>query len=533
MSLPDPERLPPLEILTGYEAVELFVDRARAVKPEFALSERNAPAIAEICWRLDGLPLAIELAAARVRLLGPEEMLERLRKGLALLAGGARDLPARQQTLRGAIAWSYDLLDEPLRAFFRRLGIFVGGWSFVAVDEICNPEGELGVDTFAALEALAENSLIRSVETDRGTTRFRMLQTIREFALESLVGDEMFSISRRHADFFLAFVEQRVDAFTKDRDAVEDTSLEHDNIRAVLRWAIDNADTDVALRLASCLWRFWMLNSHLAEGRRWLTDALALPGATERNSLRAKALMSLGSITYWQNDFEATRRHYLEGLEIFRDLGDRAALGEALYNVGFLHLIERDPQNARPYYEESRQIAEELGDEPGLARTAWALAMSALQERDWDEAAVRARETVDRFTALDDWFGISLGKFVFYQIARLTEDYREARRLMLETLEEGESRADEPSVHSVFESLAGLEAAQGRHVRALKLGGVAAAFKESYGGGAPPALIDIVDPRESAHGHLDEARISELWEEGRAMPLEEALALARKDPDAD
>jgi tetratricopeptide (TPR) repeat protein len=357
-----------------------------------------------------------------------------------------------------------------------------------------------------------------------------MLQTIREFALETLSDDEMALIKKRHAEYFLGFVEGRSGSFTTDDKAVGDTSLEHDNIRAVLRGAIDNSETGVALRMTAALWRFWMLQSHLAEGRQWLTEALAIRAATPVDSLRARALMALGSITYWQNDFEATRRHYLDGLEIFRELDDRSALGEALYNVGFLHLIERDPENARLYYEESRRIAEERSDAQGLANTAWGLGMCALQERDLETARIWARETVSRFTALDDWFGASLGDFVFYQVARMTGDFPEARRLMLEALEEAERRSDETSIYSALESISGIDATQGWHERALKLGGAASAFKDSYGGGAPPALMDTEDPRETARGHLDEARISELWRKGRAMPLEEAVALARKDP---
>jgi predicted ATPase/class 3 adenylate cyclase len=533
MALPDPEQLPPVEALSGYEAIELFVDRARAIVPNFDLTDGNARAIAEICWRLDGLPLAIELAAARIRLLGPEEMLQRLPKGLAFLAEGARDVPARQQTLRNAIAWSYDLLDEPLRAFFRRLGVFVGGWSFGFVDEVCDPDGELGIDALTALEGLIENNLVLSLETDRGTTRFRMLQTIREFALEVLDEEERASVRRRHAEFFLVFVEARSEALTRDPDALAETALEHDNVRAALRWAIDNSEAEMALRISSSLWRFWMLQSHLAEGRNWLTEVLALRGAAERRSLRGRALMALGSIAYWQNDFEATRGYYLEALEIFRGLDDRSGLAEALYNVGFVHLVERDPERARPYYDESHRIAQELNDERGLARVAWARAMCALQEENWEEARLRAQEALDRFGALDDWFGISLGRFVFYQAARLTGDLDEARRLMLESLDEAEIRTDTAALFSVIESLAALDSAAGLYERALALGGAADAFRKAYGGGAPPPLIELVDVRDAARRSLSDERIAEFWHRGSDMSLDEALALARTMPTGD
>jgi tetratricopeptide (TPR) repeat protein len=243
--------------------------------------------------------------------------------------------------------------------------------------------------------------------------------------------------------------------------------------------------------------------------------------------------MALGSIAYWQNDFEATRGYYLEALDIFRGLDDRAALAEALYNVGFVHLVERDPGRARPYYDESRRIAEELNDERGLANAAWAHAMCALQEEDWEEARLRAQDTLDRFTALDDWFGVALGRFVFYQVARLTGELGEARRLMLESLDDAEARADTAALFSVIESLAALDSAAGAHERALALAGAADAFKENYGGGAPPALIEAIDARDAARHSLSEERIAELWEHGRDLSLAEALALARTMPPGD
>jgi predicted ATPase/class 3 adenylate cyclase len=531
MTSPDPKMLPNLELLSRYEAVELFLQRARAVKPDFALSEASARSVAEICWRLDGLPLAIELAAARIRLLQPDDILKRLRRGLSLLAGGARDVPARQRTLRAAIAWSYDLLEDPVRALFRRLGVFVGGWTFEATEEVCNPAQELGIDTLDALESLVDNSLVRRVETDEGATRFRMLQTIREFSLEELTNEgEHIEISRRHAAFFRSFVAERAATITTSSDAASLMEIEHDNIRAVLGWAVENAEAELAMEVASALWRFWMLRSHLAEGRQWLTEILALPEASRVTGLRGKTLMALGSVTYWQNDFDATRRYYEEGLAVFRELGDRAGIAEALYNSAFVHLIEHHPAEARARYEEARRLTQELGDERGLANTAWGLAMTALQERNWDEASRLAQETRDRYEALGDWFGMSLARFVFYQVARFTGDYEEARHQLMEYLDEAMERDDVVSVFSILENLPPIEVLQGHHERALKLGGAAEAFREQYGGGSPPPLIELEDPRESLRGILSDDRIAQLWNEGRAMSLHDAIAYARKDP---
>ena len=530
MTLPDLKRLPPLEALSGYEAVSLFVQRARAVKPDFRLTEENAHAIAEICWRLDGLPLAIELAAARVRLLGVGDILTRLDKRLSLLTGGARDLPARQQTLRDAIAWSYNLLDEPLRAFFMRLAVFVGGWTLQAADEICNPDGELGVDTLDALGALTEGSLVRQVETESDQTRFRMLQTIREYGLELLESspgaDE---VKDRHARFFLDLAEEVSPRLTTaDAEAARALEMDHDNLRAVLRWALVRQEVEVALRLGTSLWRFWQLNSHLAEGRRWLSDILALPAAEQRTKLRAGALMALGSITYWQNDFEPTRAGYLEALEISRAIGDRPGTAEALYNTGFLSLLDRDPAGARPFYEESRALARELGDDHAAARAIWGLSMCALQERNLEAARALADEGLALFEALDDWFGISTVRFVYFQIARLTGNVDEAYRITRLTLEDVRLSDDFAAYSAVIEMLMAIESMRGRHESALRMGGAAEAMRTLYGGGSPPPLLDFANPRPAAAKALGPERSAELWDEGRAMSVGEALAAARK-----
>jgi predicted ATPase/class 3 adenylate cyclase len=533
MTLADPARLPSLDVLRQYEAVELFLQRSRSVKPDFQLTEDNAAAIAEICWRLDGLPLAIELAAARVRIFGPKEMLKRLDRALALLTGGARDLPARQRTLRDAIGWSYDLLDGPLRSFFRRLSGFAGGWTFEAADAVSNPGSELGMGTLDALDALTENSLVRLYEPIADRTRFRMLQTIREFGLELAERhDELEPLMERSAAFFLDLAEEAAPRLTEDPDSSRVLELDHDNFRNALRWSIEREDADTALRLGTALWRFWMLRSHLAEGRRWLAEALTLPSAAAATTVRARALMAVGSITYWQNDFAVTGEHYAQALDIFRSLEDRPGMAEGLYNLGFMHLIDRDPARARTCYEESRALAHDLGDDRGMANATWGLAMAALQERDLDSARRLGEETRRRFAALNDWFGLGLARFVFLQAARFCGDYAEAYRIVLEWLDDETLMDDVANVHSILEGVAAVESERGNHERALRLGGAAAAKQEEYGGGSPPPLVDVEDPRAAARDALPPERVEELWAEGRAMSFDEAIAFARKHPES-
>jgi predicted ATPase len=533
MTAPDPQRVSSPEALSGYEAVELFVQRAQAVKPDFDVAPDNAHSVAEICWRLEGLPLAIELAAARIRLLKPEDMVKRLDRRLSLLTGGARDLPARQQTLRGAIEWSYELLDEPMRAFFRRLGVFMGGFSLDAAAAVCNPDDELGVDTFEAVDTLVENSLIRHFEREEVDARFRMLETIREFAAEKLAeaGDDV-AVRGRHADFFRSLVVEGSPALTSSTETAYVFELEHGNLRAAVGWAIKKGDARTALEMGSAMWRFWMLRSHLAEGERLMVDILSMPGAASHDALRAKAVMALGSVKYWQNDFVATRRYYEEGLEILRELGDMPGIAEAVYNVAFTYLIDRDPAGARARFEESRRLAQELGDDRGLANTAWGLAMTAIRERDWEEAKRLGEETKARFTDLEDWFGISLAQFVFFQMARYQGDYDEAERLAGEYLDQTSATDDTVSAFTVVDMYVIVAMGRGDYERAVRLGGAAERLREIYGGGSPPPLVDVADPREEARGKVSDERIGELWAEGMAMSAEEAIAYARKEPEA-
>jgi len=273
LTLPDPGRLPPVEMLERYEAVRLFAERARAVKPGFVL-DGDAPAVAEICARLDGLPLAIELAAARTRLLPPKAMLKRLGDRLKFLTGGARDLPGRQQTLRGAIDWSHDLLDEEDRHLFRRMSVFSGGRTLEAMEAICDAEGDL--DVLAAVESLLEKSLLRQEEGSEDEPRFVMLETIHEYAREKLEDSgEAVQTRRLHAEYFLALAEEAEPEFVgPDQIAWMDRiEAEHDNMRAALSWCMERRE-EWALRLAGALEVFWIARCHFSEGRRWSEEAL-------------------------------------------------------------------------------------------------------------------------------------------------------------------------------------------------------------------------------------------------------------------
>jgi predicted ATPase/class 3 adenylate cyclase len=530
MSLPDPERLPPIGSLLDYEAIDLFVQRAREVDPSFTLQETNAWAVAGICRRLDGLPLAIELAAARLRLMSPGDLLKRLDKSLSVLTGGARDLSPRQRTLRGAIAWSYDLLDEPSQAFFRKLGIFSGGWSIDAVEPVADPYGTLGLDTFEAIEDLIDHSLIVRFDTFEGTTRFRMLQTIREFALETIEPEEMATTSAAHAHHFHDLAIERCATLLQEEGSVQKLNPEHDNIRAALTWFVEKGESAAALEMSAALWRFWQLGSHLEEGRRWLERALALPAGSEDELLRARAEMALGSITYWQNDWPATGLHYEAALDIYRRLNDEAGVAEALYNNGFLGLIERRTEVARGFYEQSLDLAQSMGAEEAVANAHWGLAMASLQERDYEGAGDHARIAEAVFEKLGNWWGTSLTDWIFLRLLLATGEHEAAHAKAIQNFDRFGDDINAASYESLFGVVADLFMKVGAHEQGVLLAGASASMKEAYGGGAPPALVDVEDPRETAKAFLSRERIAELYEEGKKLTLQEAAAIARKDP---
>ncbi|MGH7453319.1 MAG: ATP-binding protein, partial [bacterium] len=305
--------------LSQYAAVELFIQRALAVKPDFEVNNDNAPAVAEICFRLEGLPLAIELAAARLKLFSPQALLARLGSRLQLLRGGPRDMPARHQTLRQAIAWSYDLLTPAEQEFFQRLAVFVGGCSLEAVEAICNATPQGGAfDALDGLTALIDKSLLRQEPTKEDEPRFVMFETIREFALERLQAtNDWQATRRRHADFFLALAEKAEPELTGSKQALWLNILEreHDNLRSVFLWIEETGQADYGLRLGGVIWRFWIVRGHMREGRERLMALLALPDGSQRTRERAKVLNAVGTIMHELWDYINARQLLEKSLE--------------------------------------------------------------------------------------------------------------------------------------------------------------------------------------------------------------------------
>jgi predicted ATPase/class 3 adenylate cyclase len=320
LALPDPGRLPQPKALTQYEAVALFIDRAQAVKTDFEVASSNAAAVAEICVRLDGLPLAIELAAARVRTLAPQAILQRLDQRLKLLVGGARDAPARQQTLHSTIDWSYRLLPEPEQLLFADLSVFVGGCTLEAAERVC---GRDGVDIFDALSSLIENSLLRQVEGEEGESRFLMFETIREYASERLEErGQREELRRRHAEYVLGLIPSRDDFLGEHGPRLlRQMDAEQDNLRAALECLFEIGETDTALTLVEAVWRFWMIRGYLEEGRRWAEQAVSQSSNTP-TKLRAAVVSVFGEFLRFQGKSEEALTAKNECLALERELGE-------------------------------------------------------------------------------------------------------------------------------------------------------------------------------------------------------------------
>jgi predicted ATPase/transcriptional regulator with XRE-family HTH domain len=415
LALPDAfdRGAPPLAGLAGVPAVRLFVERAAEVMPGFALTAETAPDVATICHRLDGLPLALELAAARVKLLPPSALLARLEQRLPLLTGGARDAPDRQRTMRDAIAWSHDLLSPEEQTLFRRLAVFAGGFtveavSAIATDDECGPSGEMDpADMLERLASLVDHSLVRHGEpaaTGRSEARFSLLETVREYAGECLVASgEVESLRHAHAAVFLALTERAEPELTGPAQAewLDRLEVEHDNVRAALGWSLAQTPPSVlGVRLAGALWRFWWINGHYREGRNWLEAVLASGAGTDAE--RAMALYGAGSIATEQGDYERAATDLKTALATARLAGDRAVEALALTDLGSIARQQGAYERAARFHEAALAVRRETGDRRGGAVSLGSLGLASLYQGDYDRADAMLAEAAEEFRALGD-----------------------------------------------------------------------------------------------------------------------------------
>jgi predicted ATPase len=567
LALPDSQSLPPLEVLSQYSAVALFIQRATAVKPDFKLTEENAPSVAEICARLDGLPLPIELAAARVKLLTPTAMCTRLVSRLQLLTGGARDLPARQQTLRGAIDWSYDFLDAAEQKLFRRLSVFVGGCTLEAVEAVCDTKSDLGLDLLDGMASMVDKSLLRQVEQARGESRFVMLETIREYATEKLAASGEEALTKRaHAAYCLVLAEEgALEGTGAERtewlDCIE---IDHDNFRAALEWLIESADAEWGLRLGAALFRFWEMREYLTEGRDRLGKLLKLGGTSAPNKARARVFFAAGVLAGEQGDYvsadklieesleisrgledkhgvavslnalavhardrgdaAASRSLFEESLVLWRECGDQTAVARSLSNLANVVKLQGDYARARSLYEDCLAIFRELGDRTGIA---WSLNYQGDVARDQDDAeAARSlyEESLETFRELGDQWGIAGSLADLGNLARDQRNFQAAHSLYRESMRMFQELEHKRGIARLLECFACSAAAQLEPEHSLRLAGAAAALRQTLGAPLTPGeQAKLEKGLEPARQALTNAAGATAWLEGWVLPVEKAV----------
>jgi predicted ATPase/class 3 adenylate cyclase len=530
LGTPDPKLHESPERLSQYEAVALFIERAMGVKPDFLVTNENAPAVAEISSRLDGLPLAIELAAARINVLSPQAMLARLGDRLSLLSGGARDRPERQQTLRGAIDWSYDLLSEDERALFRRLAVFAGGARLDAIESVC-PGDELHEPIFDGLGSLVEKSLLRQVAAGDGEPRFLMLGTIREYALERLAeSGRAEELRSSHARHFAALSDQAALHLlgAEKRRWLDWLEEDHDNLRAAFDWSIEVQETQLALALVSKLWRFWQMRGYLLEGTDRARRALGLPKAAEFPAEHADALEAAGGLAWWRGDFQDAIDNYQACLELRRTQDDPAAIAEAAYNLafplgGFAGPIG-DLSRSRALIEEAMSLWQSIGDELGVAKAKWLKGTIAWAEREFDEARPVLAEALPVFRRLGETFMLGWSLYDLGLLAVIEERTDEARETLSEALRIFSDSADVSGFTLVLDAFAALASNGGDVERAALLSGAVATLERQSGTGLNPTNRTIVgfDPTPLRTNPETAA----AWAAGERMSAEDAVAYA-------
>jgi predicted ATPase/class 3 adenylate cyclase len=533
LGVPDPARLPDVAALSQFEAVALFVERARGVKPGFNVTNENAPAVAEISYRLDGLPLAIELAAARIRILTPQAILARFNDRLDLLSGGARDLPARQQTLRGAIGWSYDMLEPADRRLFGCCSVFVGGASIEAVEAVCGPSVEES-DVLDCLESLVDKSLVRQAEGLAGEPRFSMLNTIQEYAAERLAeeGDPE-EVRGRHAEWFLGVVsaaEPGLMAADKRRhlDALE---AEHGNLRAAISWATERGRAELALKLCSGLWRFWQMRGYLVEGRDRLARALALPDVANHPDARMLGLEAIGGIAYWQGEGQAAQEFYLESLSLAQARKSLLDEANARYNLSFAYMYTTDgratPDVAREQARKALDLYHRIGDRAGEARTLWAISNTYWAANDDpSEGIEHAERALAAFREVDDRFQIGWSSYTVGLFALQARDLGRAGERLAEALEMFAQAGDVSGYVLVIDAIALLAHLAGERATSAQLSGAVAELERRTGTGLNPMNRETMgwDP----DGLKTNPETADDWHAGAQLTSSEAVDLARR-----
>jgi predicted ATPase len=565
LALPDLKSIPALEVLSRLPAVALFVERAQAVKREFILTRENAPAVASICSRLDGLPLAIELAAARIKLLPPSAMLARLESRLNLLTGGARDLPTRQQTLRSTVDWSYGLLNPAEQTLFRRLSVFTGGCTLEGAEAVCDTKSDLGLDILDGMASIVDKSLAQQVEQGSTETRFLLLSTIREYALERLAESNDEAATRRaHAAYYLVLAEEGAEDVVAHPEWLDRFEIEHDNFRLALDYLVKTGDAEWGLRLGAALFRFWETREYLSEGRDSIARLLALEGTAARPKLRARLSFAAAVLAGEQGDYASARQLFEESLEtclelddnrgvavalnalalnardrgelplasllfercvaIWKDLDSSADIARALSNLANVTKLQGDYERASSLYDECLTMFRKAGDGAGVAWTLNYQGDVAREKSDFVAARSFCEQSLAAFRELRDGWGIASA---LADLASLSFDQgndAEARRLYGESIRMFKELGHKRGIARALECLAASAAAQSNAEQSLRLAGAAAALRQRLGAPlAPTEQPRLEKALEFARRTLGNAAGLAAWMEGWAMPIEQAV----------
>jgi predicted ATPase len=529
LGFPEPGSHVAIRDLRQYGAVALFIDRAAAIKSDFVLSDANATAVVEICRRVDGLPLAIELAAARIRLLSPAEIVERLEHRLTLLSGAGRDVPARQQSIRATIEWSYDLLDAHERALLRGLSVFVGGCTLEAAECVVR-SAEPATPMLDALGSLVSKNLVRQHATTNANTRFEMLETIREYGLEQLeASGELAMVRQRHATFFVALAEDAEPDLLTGRQVewVRRLEADYDNLRAVMAWSRDGRiDRALGLRLAGALAWFWVLSGVAWEARGWVETMLRLPVGDQR--ARARALHAAARVAIVQDDPSAARTFADEAAALSLAHADHVGAGRALAALGSAESMLGDYAAARASLEKGMAFAQHNADQSGLAFALGQMGAVAEYEGDYETSRGLREESVRVARAIGDRHSLGIALTGLAYLARLRGDVDEAIALLRESLLLGtELGASWRVLPRALCGLAGVALIHGALTRAACLLGAADALWDASGKRDMPQWRAVFDADATiVRQALGDGVFGDAAAEGRGMRLEDVITLA-------
>jgi predicted ATPase/DNA-binding SARP family transcriptional activator/DNA-binding CsgD family transcriptional regulator len=530
LSLPDPRPPTAVAELSSYGSVRLFMERARMRDRAFALTPQNAEAVIEICRRLDGIPLAIELAAARVGVLSAERIADKLGDSLMLLSVEDRGVPARHQTLRATLEWSFELLAEPERALFRRLSVFAGGWTLEAAETVGTGGSIEKEDVLDLLSRLVEKSLVVAEAARNGHLRYRMLEPVRQYGRQKLEeSGEADAVKHQHAVLFLALAEEAEPELQgpRQQEWLERLEAEHGNLRAALAWALEEKEPELALWLSGALGDFWYLRGRLTEeGRGWLEAALKL-GSEPTTVVRLKALVRAGNIAMEQRDFERAVVHSEEGLALSRKFGDKVGAAAALSTLGYVALLRNENERALALFEEAIGLAQDVGNVAALSLSVHGLALTFMQKHDFERATALQRENLARARKTGDQHILSMSIGLGGLIALGEGSYGRAEALGLETLKMFWRMDLRHYIPTLLQLFAAAAAGRGDSVRSARLCGASQALHESMGARLSAGERAYFEPHlAAARARLDNTTWETAWAEGRAMTLEQAVEYA-------